>query len=629
MSGSSGIGGASNVERFDVQPTDDGVQPTESAPSAAAGRASTEASGARAAVLASVGGTTPAELTLLEGVNAGIAPDGTLVPTRAGASSPLDVLTELALTPTEGSGPFSSIANADREILSAVAKKLGETHAGLTGEAPDEATHLAWRQGRAATLNLMEAAAARAFELGDKKLARKILRRLTTAIKQEPWRQVRDFACESLVSRAEAKELPEVKAAREAVYPSRPPYDKWLENGRIDIRMYVDDSGSLIKDNVDFYKEIGFSHQENPDGSHTLTRPEDDWGAEVQITIPPKQGEPALFEKMDDPNVDVITYAGHAGYGHRVDHAISEGVGGAGEDKLVILLQCWGEGNVESLERAYPEAQMLSTTAMTDDNLDFTLMDHLIEGFREKKTWKQMERSAESTLKRWYGNDSDYSYTNMDSHYFYPTTRSTLVNKYDRDGDGKNDANDHIFNVIYPKRSDAAGGYDPVVQPVPKYALDGTALTGSLSERRALGPVADDPLQPPASARRRGKPPVEPGRVEARRLLRAGGGRPASVSVQPNGRGERRGRSLYALRAHPKGRPRPHARLRDRPVARAGGWARGRRPSGVRRRVPRAHGAPAVQLVRVAGHPRRAGSRGSAAHEPLRARGFHLPRARA
>ena len=40
--------------------------------------------------------------------------------------------------------------------------------------------------------------------------------------------------------------------------------------------------------------------------------------------------------------------------------------------------------NVESLERAYPDAQMLSTTDPTDDNLDFTLMERILEGIDDR-----------------------------------------------------------------------------------------------------------------------------------------------------------------------------------------------------------------------------------------------------
>ncbi|GIW70521.1 MAG: hypothetical protein KatS3mg102_0063 [Planctomycetota bacterium] len=547
------VGGAGWPGRLEPAGADSGLE--EAAESAAARSAAENAppaaastSGARHAVLAGLGAGPREEALVLEGYEVAVAADGRLLP--AGPTppegGPLGLLNALALRPAGAPGPFDGLGAEHAGLLDRLSARLAQTHKALAGEAPDEATHLAWRQGRAAALHLMEEAAARAFALGDGALGRRILRRLTAAVQAEPWRQVRDFAFERLVARAEASELPEVRAAREALYPSRPPYEKWLADGKIDILMYVDDSGSLIADNIEFYKELGFRHTANADGSHTLRLDRSGEEPPVVITIPPKQGTPALFEKMDDPAVDVIAYAGHAGYGHRVDHALARGVGGSGEGKLVLLMQCWGEGNVESLERAYPDAQVLSTTAMTDDNLDFTLMENLIDGFRKQQSWKQIERRTERDLKRWFGDDPDYRYTDLESHYFFPTTRSTLVKHYDRDGDGVKDGQDHIFHVIYPKRVDASGGYDPVVQPIPRHALDGTALGRSVSELSLA--IRYNHLLPPELERRL---PWDPERWRPGGFFEPAGGRPARLPVRAR-RGRRgAGDAVEPLRAYP------------------------------------------------------------------------------
>ena len=46
----------------------------------------------------------------------------------------------------------------------------------------------------------------------------------------------------------------------------------------------------------------------------------------------------------------------------------------------------------------------------------------------------------------------------------------------DRDRDGVTDKGDSLFNVVYPKRVDASGGYDPLDPGAPLDGLDGTAL---------------------------------------------------------------------------------------------------------------------------------------------------------
>jgi len=415
-------------------------------------------------------------------------PDGTiLLKGAAGAdtSAQLEALRTLALRPADAGGPFDKIT--DKALLEAISKRLADQHKALSAEPGDDATRLEWRQGRAAALHLLEAAAVRAKALGDDGLSTKLAKRLVDTAKAEPWKQLRDFAYESLISRAEAKEVPEASArtAKDAIYPAKPPYDKWMADGKIRVQMYIDNDGSLLEDQLDFYKDIGFKVKKNADGSYLATRKGENGKPPLELVIPKPGGKdkpPELFEKMADPSIDVICYCGHAGYGHRVDSALAKGVGGTGDGKAVILLQCWGHGNVESLERAYPDAQMLSTTAPTTDNHDWLLLERAFDGFQAKKGWEDIQKKTTGDLKEVFKDDPEYpDPSKLEGHYFYPTTRSLLVTKYDRDGDGTNDEKDHIFNVVYPKRIDAAGGYDPVAQAVPKYALDGTALNKAVN----------------------------------------------------------------------------------------------------------------------------------------------------
>ncbi len=471
--------GSSRVDRLEPPATTDSTTTaTPAATTGAATPARSTAPGGRMAAAASIS-TRAAPADLGHGVSA--ADDGSLAP--AGGGDPLEALNKLALEATGDANAFEKVT--DKALLSKIGDKLAAAHGGLLGPAPDDATVLAWRQSRAAGLNLLEQAAVRAKALGDDALSKRLTEKLAGSIRAEPWRQVRDFAYESLVSRAEAKSLPAVKEAREALYPSKPPYDKWLADGKISIHMALDNDGSLIEDNVEFYKTIGFKAAKQPDGGYVLSKRGTGGKPAVEITIPalPKDGkEPALFDEMDNPKYDVIAYGGHAGHGQRIEHALEKGVKGTGEDKAILLMQCWGHGNVESLERQFPDAQMLSTTEMTSDDYDWDLMTRLIDGFQNKAGWEDMQKKTVSDLKSNFAEDITKGELNAEGHYFFPTTRSVLVQKVDRDGDGVADGGDHIFNVIYPKRVDAAGGYDAVVQPVPKYALDGTNLNQALNQ---------------------------------------------------------------------------------------------------------------------------------------------------
>ena len=167
--------------------------------------------------------------------------------------------------------------------------------------------------------------------------------------------------------------------------------------------------------------------------------------------------KPRLFEKMDDPSIDVIAYTGHAGYGHRVDSAINDGVRGSGEGKVVVLMQCWGVGNVESLERAFPDAQVISTTEPSTDNHDQFMFEKLLDGIVQRKSYGTMAKEVSDGMRNaWWKDDAD-----PDKHFFFPNNRELLGQRLDRDRDGVRDLTDHIFNIVYPKRLDAAGGVRP------------------------------------------------------------------------------------------------------------------------------------------------------------------------
>lgn len=395
----------------------------------------------------------------------------------------LSAVTHLGMN-TTAANAFAAVT--DRAVLAKVSERLVDAHAGFARDTTSEVQRLELRQGRAAALKLLEDAALRAGELGDVDLRNQLTAQLARAIGKEPFRAVRDFAFNSLDTHGQADRLPKLKAAAEAIYPSKPPYEKWLKDGVINIHFIVDNDGSTVEDAVGYFESLGLKKRANQDGSFTFTRPKRGDKPGLEVTIPkPKDkhaGEkPELFSKMGDPKVDVIAYWGHAGYGHRVDHALAHGVSGTGDGKLVILAQCWGEGNVESIERAYPDAQVVSTTQMTHDGLDYPMLERLIKGFERKEGWESMHQGVNKDLKEVWEGDTENTPEFIDRHYFVPTTRTVLQKHYDRDGDGVKDAQDRIFNVVYPKRLDAAGGFDPVAQATPDYALDGQALSKAVN----------------------------------------------------------------------------------------------------------------------------------------------------
>jgi len=405
---------------------------------------------------------------------------------------------KVAVAQAPDNQPFANIT--DVQTLKTAASSAAQLYASLLKTPKNDAEALEFRSGRAAAMGLMEAAARRAGALGDTEARDQLTLGLLFSVAKEPYRPLKDFVYESTLQRADKGELPKTRTAETALYPQKPPYEAWLKDGKISIVHYTDNNGSPREDNVQLYVDRGFKRKDNPDGSTTLTRKASGNKPAMEVTIPPAPTHdtpPSLFEKMGDPNVDMIIYAGHAGYGKRVEDALSKGVVGTGENKLVMLLQCYGEGSIESVNRAFPDAQLISTREASDDNYDLTLLDHMFNGFDKRSSFDTIAKANAKEFNDWVGSlepakpgeegmtESDIQFYKdhpVETHYFFPNSREVLLAKLDRDRDGVKDAGDTLFNVVYPKRVDASGGYDPLDPGAPLDGLDGTALNSATNQ---------------------------------------------------------------------------------------------------------------------------------------------------
>lgn len=405
---------------------------------------------------------------------------------------------KVAVSQAPDNQPFAAVN--DVQTLKSAASSAAQLYTSLLKPPKNDAEALELRSGRAAAMGLLEAAARRAGALGDTDARDALTLGLLFSVQKEPYRPLKDFVFESTLQRAEKGELPKTKTAETALYPQKPPYDAWLEDGKISIVHYTDNDGSPREDNVQLYVDRGFKKKENADGSTTLTRKAKDGKPTIEVTIPKAPTHdtpPSLFEKMGDKSVDMIIYAGHAGYGKRVEDALSKGVSGTGDGKLVMLLQCYGEGSIESVSRAFPDAHLLSTREASDDNYDLPLLDKMFDGFDKKSGYDTIAKANAKEFNTWVStleparpgedgmNESDiqfYKEHDVETHYFFPNSRDVLLAKLDRDRDGVTDAGDTLFNVVYPKRVDASGGYDPLDAGAPVDGLDGTAGNAAVSQ---------------------------------------------------------------------------------------------------------------------------------------------------
>lgn len=447
------------------------------------------------------------ELGDLGGARVSVMPDGMMalgaVPTSV--SEQIRAV-KVAVSQAPDNQPFANVNDVQTlKTASASAAKLYET---LLRTPRNDSEMLEFRSGRAAAMGVIEAAARRAGQLGDVETRDALTLGLMFSVAKEPYRPLKDFVYESSLSRAEKGELGKTRTAETALYPSKPPYDKWMKDGKISIVHYTDNNGSPREDNVQLYVDRGFKRAEQPDGSTLLTRKARDGKPAMEVRIPPAPTHdqpPSLFEKMGDESVDMIVYAGHAGYGKRVEDALSKGVSGSGDGKMVMLLQCYGEGSIESVKRSFPDAHLFSTREASDDNYDLPLLQHMLDGIDNRSEYNTIARKNAKEFNSWVKDltpdpegmsESDiqfYKDHDVETHYFFPNERAVFLDKLDRDRDGVRDAGDTMFNVVYPKRIDSSGGYDPLDPGAPLDGLDGTAASSAVNQLNLFARYAQLP----------------------------------------------------------------------------------------------------------------------------------------
>ncbi len=410
---------------------------------------------------------------------------------------------KLALFEAPNHQPFAAVTDA--QALRAVAASAAQMHAVFRQAPRNEAHALELRAGRAAALGLVEAAARRANALGDVSTRDALAFGLLSLADTEPFRPLKDFTLDRLVGLGEKGELPKVGTAEAQLYPKKPPYEQWLRDGVVKITHYTDNDGSPRGGTVVFYQELGFKRTDHPDGSTTLRREAAGQRPAIEVTVPAapaKDQPPALFEKINDPATDIIIYSGHAGYGRRVEDALTKGKAGTGDGKLVMLLQCSGDVSIEGVSRSFPSAQLISSVESTDNNYDRTLLGNLLKGIDQRASYEAIRDATNRDFTDWVTAQvgkrpqeaiDGYRTQRVETHYFYPDQRKAFIGALDRDRDGVRDDQDDLFNVVARKRSDAAAGFDPLDPGVSVDALDGTVLNAAVDQMLLIARYAEWP----------------------------------------------------------------------------------------------------------------------------------------
>lgn len=272
--------------------------------------------------------------------------------------------------------------------------------------------------------------------------------------------------------------MPEVRPVADRlmneVAPLKPPYDSWFKDGNKKVRVDYHVGSGFWDEERNYYKSQGFTEKENRDGTTTLSKTFVDEKrlpdgrterTETPVELVMHDGTSDMFKKMDDPNVHMVVYSGHANYGREVPSHVAGGTPQRG-DKVFAGFQCGGKGTQNAVADKYPDLQHVQSKNSSYGYQDRQTMMNMLEGISRRESWASI------------------SSTNQDhnsSNYYFPSDAYINKRALDRDRDGRVDDLDRVVNYNHFRpEAPVETQLTPADPGKPAAQLDGQALHNSV-----------------------------------------------------------------------------------------------------------------------------------------------------
>lgn len=262
-----------------------------------------------------------------------------------------------------------------------------------------------------------------------------------------------------------AEVRPVIADLMKEVAQTDPPYTKWFANGNNKLVIDYNVGAGFWEEETQFWINQGFVRRDNPDGSMTLSKELEADGQKTKFELVMRNGPDAMFQRMDDPNVHIVVYSGHANYGRNVLNRIDAGKPLAGA-KVFFGLQCGGKFVHNAILDKYADLQVVQSKNSSYGHQDRYTLLHAIEGFAKRQSWAQI---------------SDKNRRENSDNYYFPSDALTRKKAEDRDHDGITDAWDRVVqhNAFKPQ-----AGIDRELTPqdpgVAADRIDGRGLSAAL-----------------------------------------------------------------------------------------------------------------------------------------------------
>jgi hypothetical protein len=282
-----------------------------------------------------------------------------------------------------------------------------------------------------------------------------------------------------------------VSELRKAIAPESPPYEKWFEDGELNISMaaghgegFYDGITELLEKQGFEMIEEGSRHGWRGDTPRIMQMKKTVNGEERTVNIHIRDFDNDSFKDINDDKMDILVYQGHSNLGQNTRKSVDNAPDSTGKDKLIFLGLCSGKDNLDRVRKAFPEAQLMTTFNSSyfhtkpiaggdrqfTDGEDAKALMQLIKGSLAEQPWSEINDNIR---------DKAVGYNHKDKvlgNYISPIDLQIANRFRDEDSDGQADLLDRHFNIeTLEVRPGAHSSFEP--RPADN---DGQKLNGDL-----------------------------------------------------------------------------------------------------------------------------------------------------
>jgi len=263
--------------------------------------------------------------------------------------------------------------------------------------------------------------------------------------------------------------------------PTKPPYDKWFENGNntVKIDWSCGAGEGFLEDNVAHLKSKGFEQVGGSSHAPILEKTVEKNGVETKFQINFRTIRNNMFEKVGDPDTHMIVYSGHSNWGRNVRDSLENAPNASGDGQVIMTNLCVGKGEMQQMNDKFGDAHNITTYNSgyfrpgNDAEWHYAI-DSMIEGIAERNGYQEIADDVRDN-NRW---TSTHRWNEgIDNNYIFPTDTKIRKEVLDADHDGQADVFDRLVNFnTFDVETDTAREFEAIRPAHPSNNMVGTNI---------------------------------------------------------------------------------------------------------------------------------------------------------